>query len=254
MSLFVPGMPGGQKSAGARFLSGVADAKRLRRAAHQFGQILAVDSIRDPHTAPAKAIVIASRLFLPALILFIALLSMLVYGSAPAPWFGSFGVEGNTLETGVLELPLALFIVHLTNRRYGAAYAMAQVLCATALLAFTAIVFGDRIEMLRGGALPNARVLVGFGIGHFAAQLSSLVIFDRLRGSHWWQAPFFGSMVGGAALALIAFPVAYAGTDVDWADAMTAFAYFAVSAAALMLLPYRLIRTLIAPLPGLGGC
>ena len=79
-----------------------------------------------------------------------------------------------------------------------------------------AVYASDDLMLLRGAPLPAQRLLVAFGSGLLVAQLFSIVVFDRLRGPQWWQAPFFGSLFGGIALALVAYPAAYLGTGADW--------------------------------------
>ena len=85
------------------------------------------------------------------------------------------------------------------------------------------------------------------------AQLFSIVVFDRLRGPQWWQAPFFASLFGGIALALVAYPAAYLGTGAEWLVPMMTYMGVTVAAAIVLLVPYWLLRGMIAPLPGFGG-
>jgi uncharacterized PurR-regulated membrane protein YhhQ (DUF165 family) len=95
--------------------------------------------------------------------------------------------------------------------------------------------------------------VAAFGAGLLIGQMFSIVVFDRLRGPQWWQAPLFASLIGGVLLALVAYPAAYAGTDTAWVGPMGAFAGLSIAASFVLLVPYWFMRGVIAPLPGFGG-
>jgi uncharacterized PurR-regulated membrane protein YhhQ (DUF165 family) len=194
-----------------------------------------------------------ARLIFPVFLLVTAAAAALIYGNEPALWLGDIDVGAKPLATGLLALPLTLFIVQLTNRRYGAGYAFVQVLAAVAAIIAAAIYINDDLALLRGAPLPAPRFVAAFGAGLLVAQLLSIFVFDRLRGPRWWQAPFFASLFGGVALAFVAYPVAYAGTGADWLAPMMAYAGIMAASAVVLLVPYWLLRGLIAPLPGFGG-
>ncbi len=79
------------------------------------------------------------RLIFPVLLLVTAAAATVIYGSEPAAWLGNGDVGGKPFDTGLLALPLILFIVQLTNRRYGAGYAFTQVLGGVAAVIAVAV-------------------------------------------------------------------------------------------------------------------
>jgi uncharacterized PurR-regulated membrane protein YhhQ (DUF165 family) len=194
-----------------------------------------------------------ARLIFPVFLLVTAAAAALIYGSEPVPWLSTANVGGKPFDIGLLALPLILFIVQLTNRRYGAGYAFTQVLAGVAAVIAATIYAGDDLTLLRGAPLPEQRLLLAFGSGLLVGQLFSIVVFDRLRGPQWWQAPFFGSLFGGVAMALFAYPAAYLGTGAEWLMPMLTYTGFTVAASVVLLVPYWLLRAMIAPLPGFGG-
>lgn len=252
MSIFESGVRDDRRAVGARFVSGVADAERMRRPVERIGRAHVPRHAEGGRGAFGEMIVGIGRLFFPIALLVTAAAAALIYGDAPARFLGDIDVGGKPFDAGVLALPLTLFIVHLTNRRYGASYAIVQLLGATAIVIAAAIYGRDDLMLLRGTALPASRVIVAFGCALFLAQLVSIFVFDRLRGPHWWQAPLVASTLGGVVLALIAYPAAYLGGAL-WLAPM--FSYMGVAAVTgfLMLVPYWLLRAIIAPLPGYGG-
>jgi uncharacterized PurR-regulated membrane protein YhhQ (DUF165 family) len=193
------------------------------------------------------------RLIFPVFLLVTAAAAALIYGNEPAPWLSIANVGGKPFDTGLLALPLVLFIVQLTNRRYGAGYAFTQVLAGVAAVIAATIYAGDDLMLLRGAPLPEQRLLLAFGSGLLVGQLFSIVVFDRLRGPQWWQAPFFGSLFGGVALSLVAYPAAYLGTGAEWLMPMLTYTGFTIAASVVLLVPYWLLRGMIAPLSGFGG-
>ena len=193
------------------------------------------------------------RLIFPVFLLVTAAAAAVIYGSQPAQWLGNVDVGGKPFDTGLLVLPAILFIVQLTNRRYGAGYAFTQVLAGVAAVIAAALYANDDLMLLRGAPLPPQRLLLAFGAGLLVAQLFSIFVFDRLRGPKWWQAPFFASLFGGIALALVAYPAAYLGTGADWLSPMMVYMGVMIAASIVLLVPYWLMRGMIAPMSGFGG-
>lgn len=253
MSIFESGVRDGRRTVGVGLVANVADAERVRRPMDRIGRAhmaRSQDRSRGPIGEMFLAIV---RLIFPVLLLVTAAAATVIYGSEPAAWLGNGDVGGKPFDTGLLALPLILFIVQLTNRRYGAGYAFTQVLGGVAAVIAVAVYAGDDLMLLRGAPLPASRLLLAFGSGLLVAQLFSIFVFDRLRGPQWWQAPFFASLFGGVALALVAYPAAYLGTDADWLMPMLTYMGVTIAASIVLLVPYWLLRGMIAPLPGFGG-
>lgn len=238
---------------GGRFASSMDAGADRPRAYERIGRAHVARPAAAAHGPIAALFLALSRLIFPVLLLATLAAAAVIYGAEPADWLGGIGMGGKPLDTGMLALPVSLFIVQLTNRRYGAAYALAQIGATGALIAVAAVYIGDDVQLLRGSQLPEPRIFAAFGMGLLVAQLVSVVVFDRLRGPRWWQAPFFATLLGSVALCLVAYPLAYTGAELSWMVPM--FAYMAVLAAMslALLIPYWLLRAVIAPLPGFGG-
>ncbi len=253
MSIFESGVRDGRRTVGVGIAANTADAERVRRPIDRIGRAHMARP-QDRSRGPVGEMFLALlRLIFPVFLLVTASAAALIYGSEPAVWLGAADVGGKPFDTGLLALPLILFIVQLTNRRYGAGYAFTQVLAGVAAVIAVAIYAGDDLMLLRGAPLPAQRLLLSFGSGLLVAQLFSIFVFDRLRGPQWWQAPFFASLFGGIALTLVAYPAAYLGTGAEWLVPMMTYMGVTIAAAIVLLVPYWLLRGMIAPLPGFGG-
>lgn len=253
VSIFESGVRDGRRTVGVGLMANVADAERVRRPMDRIGRAHVARS-QDRSRGPIGEMFLAlARLIFPVFLLVTAAAAALIYGSEPAPWLGNGDVGGKPFDMGLLALPAILFIVQLTNRRYGAGYAFTQVLAGVAAIIAGAMYASDDLMLLRGSPLPDQRLLLAFGSGLLVGQLFSIFVFDRLRGPQWWQAPFFGLLFGGVATALVAYPAAYLGTGADWFLPMVTYIGITVAASIALLVPYWLLRGLIAPLSGFGG-
>ncbi len=76
------------------------------------------------------------------------------------------------------------------------------------------------------GPLVTLRIALGSGLAFLLAQLTDVVIFDRLRRGRWWRAPLASTLVGSSLDTAIFFTVAFSaaltflepGNDVAWAN------------------------------------
>jgi len=193
------------------------------------------------------------RMILPVLGLLAAVAAIYLYRDTPLP-LSLGGVDMPWLTAAHLLVPVGFFCLFLTNRRYGPAYAFAQLLAA--LIAVVALVAfaGTRIDaFLPLDAVPSFRDAAAFGGAFFAAGVVSTVMFDCARGAKWWTAPLFGFI--GAALVFppVFFAASLAGTGSDWLP--PAFAYMGVllGEGLLLLVPFWLLRRIVPPLSGFGG-
>ncbi len=191
------------------------------------------------------------RLIVPVLLLLVTGAAAFLYSNIAVTWITGPGEHWLTM--GQVLLPLSFLAVHLTNRRYGPAYAAAQVVGAWIVGAFAFQAAYGQVASLAHVALPSARETVGFGLGLLLAQLSAVFVFDRTRGPRWWSGPLFASLWGAAVLCFVAYPAAYAGTDVDWVNHMFVNLWLAVGAAVVLLIPYWAIRPIVQPLSGFNG-
>lgn len=161
-----------------------------------------------------------------------------------APW----------LSLSDLLVPAGFFLVFLTNRRYGPAYAFAQVV-VTAIAVVSLVLFsgGAFSEIMPLDTIPPAREAAAFGGAFFAAAFVSTVVFDGARGPSWWTAPLFGFFSAAIIYAAAYFPALYAGTDAAWL--VHASEYMGVLAAegALLLIPFWALRRVVPPISGFGG-
>jgi uncharacterized PurR-regulated membrane protein YhhQ (DUF165 family) len=248
VSAYEAGVSAGRRGA-IRFAADVADfgSRGLRNPTEMIGRAHVANlSKRKGPGVLVRTLGALLRLVLPVAFLLTAGAACLIYSDLPAEGLGTFA--GKPISLGAALLPFTFFVVHLTNRRYGAAYALAQVVMAW-LLGLLAL--PSFIPMLPSA--PDVRVVAGFGTGLFVAQLAAIILFDRLRGPTWWKAPLLSSLLAGIVLCLIAFPAAFAGTGRTWSPEMVNFLELATAAAVLMLVPYGLLRSLVPPRPGFGG-
>ncbi len=254
MAIFESGVRGGRGAVDVKFVSGVADAGGIRSPMDRIGRAhVARHPVERSRGAFGEAFLAISRLVFPVLLLVTAAVAAFIYGNEPVRWLGNNDVGGKPFFTGLLAPPLMLFIVQLTNRRYGAAYAFAQVAATSLVVMGIAGYMPDDLMLLRGGDIPETRLVAAFGIGLLVSQLLSIFVFDRLRGPYWWQAPLFASFLGGIAFCLVAYPVAYAGTGVGWFQPMTGLIGLNSAAAIVLVVPYWFLRAVVEPLPGFGG-
>ena len=79
------------------------------------------------------------------------------------------------------------------------------------------------------GPLVTLRIAIGSGVAFLCAQLLDVALFERLRGSAWWRAPFISTLVGSTLDTALFFTIAFSATliwidptnDVSWAAAPT---------------------------------
>ncbi|MBV9539692.1 MAG: VUT family protein [Alphaproteobacteria bacterium] len=192
------------------------------------------------------------RMVLPVLGLCAALAAMYLYMDSALPYFADR--SGRWLTVSDLILPAAFLALHLTNRRYGPAYAFAQTVISFAVLAGVTIFAGDIVRHLLPQAIvPSVRVVTAFGIAFFIAGFVGIVAFDGMRGPRWWTAPLIGSIVTSLIYAPIFYMAAYVGTQTPWLNHMAIHAGLLLGGAVLSLVPYWLLRRIVQPLPGFGG-
>lgn len=102
------------------------------------------------------------------------------------------------LTWGAFSYPVAFLVTDLTNRRFGAGAAR-RLVVAGFVLAVAVSVF-----------LASPRVAAASGGAFLVGQLLDVSVFNRLRASSWWRAPFVASMLGSAADTAIFFSLAFA--------------------------------------------
>jgi len=250
VSVYEAGVSAGHSAGAGRFAANIADAGlRVGRAA-EFVEGARLPAAHEPGVFQriGHGLGALARLVVPVLLLATLGGASFVYAGTPSPltiqpW----------LNLGLVVLPLTFLAVHLTSRRYGMAYAFAQLVLTYAAGISLAFLGQDQVRFVLGEQHAALREIAGFAAGLFFANVIAIFLFDRLRGPRWWHAPLFASLFGGIVLSLIAFPVSYAGTGIDWGSRMLDYMALTSVAAALLIVPYWLLRPLVPPRPGYGG-
>jgi uncharacterized PurR-regulated membrane protein YhhQ (DUF165 family) len=192
------------------------------------------------------------RTILPILALGAALGAMYLYMDIPLSYFAD--ARGHWLTVSHLLLPVAFLAIHLTNRRYGPAYAFAQVVLALAALAVLALLGGDSVRgLLPAAVVPGLREVAAFAGAFLVAGFVSIIAFDGARGPRWWTAPLLGSLVAAVVYAPAFYLSAYLGTPEPWLNHMAIHAGLLLAGAVFGLVPFWLLRAVVQPLPGFGG-
>ncbi|HEY5346914.1 MAG TPA: hypothetical protein VIJ72_01885, partial [Rhizomicrobium sp.] len=198
-----------------------------------------------------EAVLVVVRLIVPVALLLTMLAATYLYGDVKVSWASSLA-QGARLTGGDLILPFAFLAIHLTNRRYGAGYAFAQLILA--MLAAAAVIILDPANIDNWiQPVLTTRLVIAFASAFFFANLIAIAMFDASRGPRWWTAPLYGSISAFIIFSAIYYPAAFAGSGADWMkDAIIHFGVFMASAV-LLLIPYWMMRGMMRPLSGLNG-
>ncbi len=96
-----------------------------------------------------------------------------------------FGLK-DILTWGAFTYPVAFLVNDLTNRRFGKAAARRVVYAGFAIAVILSI------------WLATPRIAIASGAAFLTGQLLDIQVFDRLRRTSWWKAPFMGTVFGSA--------------------------------------------------------
>ncbi len=206
---------------------------------------------RAQQSGIAAALVAVGRLVIPVALLLTTFAASYLYNDTK---LASLGIPADGLTLGYLLLPTTFFAIHLTNRRYGPAYAFAQIVASwgLAIAGFVLVrIYAPALDL--PAAIPDGRVLAAFAAGLFLAQTTAVVVFDGARGPRWWSAPLFSSLWGAVVFSVIYFPTAFLGRSGVWLNDMLIDLGLMVGMGVLLMIPYWLLRPLVRPLPGFGG-
>jgi len=193
-----------------------------------------------------------ARMIVPVLALLASFVGLYLYRDTPVSAF----LDGTApwLTGGHLLVPVGFFFVHLTNRRYGPAYASAQVVVVFALImAFLLFASDQLMQFVPQDTVPTIREAIGFGAAFFVASFVSIVVFDGTRGAHWWTAPLFGFLSAAVFFAWIFYPAAYAGTGAPWFDHAIVYGAVLAGEGIALLIPFWMLRGIVPPISGFGG-
>jgi uncharacterized integral membrane protein (TIGR00697 family) len=130
---------------------------------------------------------------------------------------------GNWLTWGAFTYPFAFLVTDLMNRLYGPSQAR-KVIFAGFVVGVIASLIGTQV-MTDFGPAVTLRIALGSGTAFLIAQLTDVLVFDRLRQGSWWRAPLVSSVVGSSLDTALFFTIAFSATlvfiepsnDVSWA-------------------------------------
>ncbi|MES2432389.1 MAG: queuosine precursor transporter [Pseudomonadota bacterium] len=132
---------------------------------------------------------------------------------------------GQWLTWGAFTYPFAFLVSELVNRFEGAKAAR-RVVYAGFAVGLICSVIGTQI-IGEFGPLVTLRVAIGSGAAFLIGQLLDVTVFDKLRRTAWWRAPFLGSLLGSSVDTVLFFTLAFSSafiwldpaSDVSWAAA-----------------------------------
>ena len=227
---------------------------------HQTTEYYAAHAHRGPSFVQ-KTMTTLGRLVLPVLALLVVMFLADGTSDQTVAWFDAyFRVDQDHLKPGYwmtlghLLIPLMFWVINLTNRRYGASYATAQVMIVWAILGgFVYWFFVRSPEPMSVQGLPPVRTCTAFVVAMVLSQFMAISVFDWTRGNPWWRAPIYGALYGAATFCLVFYAGAYWKTGLPWVNQMVTHFGFMALISFLLMAPYYLLRPMIKPLPGYGG-
>jgi hypothetical protein len=130
---------------------------------------------------------------------------------------------GQWLTWGAFSYPLTFLVSDLVNRFHGV-QAARRVVFAGLIAGLICSFIGTKI-MGEFGPLVTWRVALGSALAFLVGQMLDVTLFDKLRRSAWWRAPFLSTLLGSTADTAIFFSVAFSAAliwlepanDVSWA-------------------------------------
>jgi len=131
---------------------------------------------------------------------------------------------GQYLTYGAFTYPFAFLVTDITNRIHGAAAAR-RVVVVGFIVGLICSVIGTQITG-EFGPYVTLRIALGSGLAFLAAQLTDVLVFNRLRAGNWWRAPLVSTLVSSTLDTVIFFSVAFStwfaflepANDVGWAN------------------------------------
>jgi uncharacterized PurR-regulated membrane protein YhhQ (DUF165 family) len=191
------------------------------------------------------------RLVLCTLVLGVWLTATFLYRDTPLEMFG---IGTGWMSLAHILVPLGFYCVFMTNRRYGPAYAFAQVVSALALTAALVLFAHDALaEIVSLESAPTLREVAAFGGAFFLASFVSIAAFDGARGPRWWTAPLIGFLAAAIVFAAAFFAILYAGTGRAWLGECLQYMGLIAGEGLLLLIPFWAMRRMVPPVAGFGG-
>ncbi len=131
------------------------------------------------------------------------------------------------LTWGALSYPVAFLVADLLNRRFGPH--------AARRVAYIGFVAALAVSVW----VATPRIALASGLAFLCAQLTDILVFDRLRHQRWWRAPLLGGVAGAVLDTFVFFSVAFAGTAVPWTSLLAGDLAVKLLINAVMLAPFR---------------
>lgn len=147
------------------------------------------------------------------------------------------------LTYATFSFPLCFLVTDIVNRVYGVAMAR-RVAIAGVMVAVPGSILAGAYWFGWDGA---ARIGLASGVAFFAGQWLDIHVFDRLRRSDWWRAPFLSSFLASVVDTALFYTLAFAGSDWPWHLTMIGDFWVKVAVTALLLVPFRLAVRRLAP-------
>jgi hypothetical protein len=204
-----------------------------------------------PYTRALGYARIAARLVLPMLLLFTLLQAIYLFADAPVPqaWLPGFA-QGQLLILSDMILPGCWLVIHLTNRRFGPAYAFGNLVTGMALALLVAVIDPWNVRAsLPDLASLSTRALAAFVLVFAVANFTGIIFFDAARGPRWWTAPLVGSVAACFVFSGLYYPLAFGRLGFE---ALTHFGLF-LGVSLVLMLPYFLLRPAMKPMAGMNG-
>jgi hypothetical protein len=115
------------------------------------------------------------------------------------------------LTWGAFTYPLAFLVTDLMNRVYGPREAR-YVVFAGFVTGVICSLIGSQV-MLQGDGYEYPavafRIAIASGVAFLAAQLTDIIVFNRLRDGQWWRAPLASTVVGSILDTALFFTIAF---------------------------------------------
>ena len=204
----------------------------------------------------AYPLLMAARIALPTLLLVILLGAAYLYTDAFLLWHTApRTIQNAMLAVSDLIVPMAWFSIHLTNRRYGAAHASAQLIAGLVIVTLIALVNpGDIDHWTNNNPAVSWRAMLAFQASFLLANSAGIVFFDAERDARWWPAPLAASLAASLVFSAVYYPAAFAGDAViSWVDSAVVHFVVFLAESGMLLAPYYLLRPAMRPIEGMNG-
>ncbi len=209
----------------------------------------ALDNLAARHARPIRIVI---RLLLPVTLLVTLLGAAYLYSDDFLILPGAM-LQHALLATSDLILPVAWYCLHLTNRRYGAPYALGQLVAALVIAGFIALANpGDVNNWINLTPALSWRAILAFGFSFLLANFIAITLFDAARGPRWWVPPLWASFAASLVFSAVYYPAAFAG-EIAWMQSALVHFLLFFGESVLLLVPYGLLRPAMRPLHGMNG-